>query len=227
MPFSSIGIPPDYLGACGELDRRKGERRKQPRTGVDRRAGERRRAAFRSAVLAAAAVVLPQRVKPASLEAVRARPPVRAVTTTVPVVPTVETVADLPPEHAYDQFILEASTLYRVDATLIRSVMQIESAFDALAVSRGGAMGLMQLMPAVAMEMGVEDPFDPRQNILGGAKYLRRLLDLHRGNVRLAIASYNAGVSNVIQYRGVPPFPETQKYVKKVTTLINASRRGR
>ena len=86
---------------------------------------------------------------------------------------------------------------------------------------------MMQLMPELAAELGVEDPLDPRQNIMGGVKYLRRLLDLHRGNVRLALASYNAGPTNVSQYGGVPPFPETQKYVKKVTRLVKSSRRAR
>jgi soluble lytic murein transglycosylase-like protein len=174
----------------------------------------------RNVVLATAAVILPQHVKPQSLDSSLSRPAVPAVNTTV------ESVAAVPPEHAYDEFIREASIQYRVDSTLIRSVMQTESAFDALAVSGAGALGLMQLMPEVAAEMGVEDPFDARQNIMGGVKYLRRLLDLHRGNVRLALASYNAGAGNVTQYGGVPPFPETQKYVKKVTRLIKSSRRG-
>jgi soluble lytic murein transglycosylase-like protein len=219
MLYSSTCVPSDHLGARGEDDRRKRERRTQPRPGLDRRKGERRRAALRSAVLAAATVVLPQRVKPASLDAISPRPPEPVVTTTI------ESVVGIPAEHAYDQFIQEASARYGVDATLIRSVMQTESAFDALAVSRGGAVGLMQLMPEVAVEMGVTDPFDPEQNIMGGVKYLHSLLDLHRGNVRLALASYNAGASNVAEYGGVPPFPETQKYVKQVTKLVASSRR--
>jgi soluble lytic murein transglycosylase-like protein len=173
----------------------------------------------RNVVLATAALVLPHHGKPQSLDSTVSRPPAPAVTTTV------EPVAAVPPEHAYDEFIREASLQHGVDATLIRSVMQIESAFDALAVSPAGALGLMQLMPEVAAEMGVEDPFDPRQNVMGGAKYLRRLLDLHRGNVRLALASYNAGATNVTQYGGVPPFPETQRYVKEVTRLVKSSRR--
>jgi soluble lytic murein transglycosylase-like protein len=171
-------------------------------------------------VLATAAVILPQHVKPQSLDSTLSPPPMPAVTTTI------EKVVAVPPEHPYDEFIREASIQYGVDATLIRSVMQTESAFDAMAVSPSGALGLMQLMPEVAAEMGVEDPLDPRQNIMGGVKYLRRLLDLHRGNVRLALASYNAGPSNVIEYGGVPPFPETQKYVKKVTRLVKSSRRA-
>ena len=172
-------------------------------------------------MLATAAVILPQHPKPQPFDAGWLRPPVPTVTTTI------ESVVGVPAEHAYDEFIREASERYRVDAALIRSVMQTESAFDALAVSRAGALGLMQLMPEVAAEMGVEDAFDPRQNIMGGVKYLRRLLDLYRGNVRLALASYNAGATNVSQYGGVPPFPETQKYVKQVTRLVASSRRAR
>jgi soluble lytic murein transglycosylase-like protein len=220
MLVNSTDVPPDHLGSRSESERRKGERRQQSRVGRDRRRGERRRAVVRNVVLATAAVVLPHKVKPQSVDSKLSPPPASIVTTRI------ESAAAVAPEHAYDEFIRDASREYGVDAVLIRSVMQTESAFDALAVSPAGAQGLMQLMPEVAAEMGVEDPFDPRQNIMGGAKYLRRLLDLHRGRVRLALASYNAGARNVTQYGGVPPFPETQKYVKEVTRLINSSRRN-
>jgi soluble lytic murein transglycosylase-like protein len=220
MLFSSTDIPCDYLGARRAADRRKGERRKRSRAEPDRRGRERRRSAFRGVVLATA-MAFPHQVKPESLNTAWLRPPVPAVTTTI------ESVVAVPAGRAYDAFIREASTHYGVDATLIRSVMQTESAFDALAVSRAGAMGLMQLMPDVAIELGVTDPFDPRQNVMAGAKYLGRLLDLYRGNVRLALASYNAGATNVTQYGGVPPFPETQKYVKQVTRLVASSKRAR
>jgi soluble lytic murein transglycosylase-like protein len=133
----------------------------------------------------------------------------------------------VPAPHAYDALIGEASIRYGVDAALIRSVMQAESAFDALAVSRAGAMGLMQLMPEVAVEFGVDDPFDPRQNVMAGAKYLRRLLNQYGGDLPLVLASYNAGAGVVGQYGGVPPFPETQNYVKRVTNLVATARRAR
>jgi soluble lytic murein transglycosylase-like protein len=220
MLFRSTDVPRDHLGARGEGERRKADRRTHTRSGLDRRARERRRAGLRSTVLAAAVVVLPHQVKPESLNDAWLRAPVPAVTTSI------QSAVAIPAPHAYDGFIREASTRYRVDATLVRSVMQTESAFDALAVSRAGAIGLMQLMPRVADELGVEDPFDPRQNVMGGVKYLRRLLDQYRGNVRLALASYNAGAANVAQYGGVPPFPETQKYVKQITRLVNSSRRA-
>jgi soluble lytic murein transglycosylase-like protein len=217
MLFSLRDAPADHLGVRSGEDRRTGiDRRSDSRPGRDRRASDRRGAGFRSVLLAAAVVALPSSVKPEVLAA-WPRPLIPTVTTTI------DTVVGVPAEHAYDDFIREASTRYRVDATLVRSVMQAESAFDALAVSRAGAMGLMQLMPTVAEELGVADPFDPKQNIFGGAKYLRRLLDLYQGNVPLALAGYNAGTTNVDEYGGVPPFPETQNYVKQVTQLVARS----
>jgi soluble lytic murein transglycosylase-like protein len=125
--------------------------------------------------------------------------------------------------HAYDDIVDEAAARYEIDAQLIKAVMQAESAFNAMAVSPVGALGLMQLMPDVASELGATDPMDPRQNIMAGSKYLKRLLDSHDGNVRLALASYNAGPGNVAKYRAVPPFKETRNYVKKVTALLAES----
>jgi soluble lytic murein transglycosylase-like protein len=206
-------------------DRRQTTRRSELRPGRDRRRRDRRTAGIRQALLATAVVALPHLVKPAPLDSkiklIPPRRPIPHVTTTI-----VAAVA-VPPKHAYDDLIREASTRYRVDATLVRSVMQAESAFDALAVSRRGAKGLMQLSPAVAAEFDVDDPFDPRQNIFGGARYLRRLLDLHRGNERLALASYNAGVSRVMDAGDVPPIPETQRYVEQVTKLVASARAAR
>jgi soluble lytic murein transglycosylase-like protein len=81
----------------------------------------------------------------------------------------------------------------------------------------------MQLRPILARELGVHNPFDPRQNIMGGARYLRQLLNMHDGDIRLALASYNAGPGNVTRYSGVPPFRETQKYVKRILDLLEGS----
>lgn len=122
--------------------------------------------------------------------------------------------------HAYDDIVDEAAAMYKLDPRIIKAVMEAESAFNAMAVSPVGALGLMQLMPDVATELGVTDPLDPRQNIMAGAKYLKQLLDSHGGNVRLALASYNAGPGNVAKYRAIPPFKETRNYVKKVTALL-------
>ena len=137
---------------------------------------------------------------------------------------TIDHVVAIPPRHAYEGMIREAAALYRVDAALIRSVMQAESAFNPIAVSRAGAMGLMQLMPDVARAFEIEDPFDPRANIMGGARLLRELLDSHHGNLALTLASYNAGPTAVARYGRVPPFRETRGYVKKVTSLIADAR---
>jgi len=129
--------------------------------------------------------------------------------------------------HAYDGLIKEAAARYHLDPAMIRAVMQTESSFNAMAVSPVGAMGLMQLMPDVAADLEVDDPLDPRQNIFAGAHYLRRLLDLYRGNVRLALASYNAGASRVNEAGGVPPIPETQRYVEQVMKLVDSGRATR
>ena len=125
--------------------------------------------------------------------------------------------------HAYDDIVDDAARTYKLDPRMIKAVMQTESAFNAMAVSPVGALGLMQLMPDVAKELGVTDPLDPRQNIMAGAKYLKQLLDAHNGNVRLALASYNAGPGNVAKYRAIPPFKETRNYVKRVTSLLAAN----
>jgi soluble lytic murein transglycosylase-like protein len=125
-----------------------------------------------------------------------------------------------PARRPYDDLIVEAARRYDLDPRLIRSIVQVESAFNPRAVSRAGAKGLMQLMPTLVRELRVLNPFDPRQNIMGGARYLRRLLDMHEGDIRLALASYNAGPRNVTRYGGVPPFRETQEYVKRIIGLL-------
>lgn len=117
----------------------------------------------------------------------------------------------------YEDSITEHSRNQGVAADLVRAVIQVESAFNPTAVSAKGAMGLMQLMPATATELGVRNPFNPHENIRGGVVYLRRLLDRYDGNVELALAAYNAGIGNVEKYGDVPPFKETKNYVKKIT----------
>jgi len=123
-------------------------------------------------------------------------------------------------DHEFDGLIEEASRRYGLSTALIRAVIRTESAFDTLAVSPAGAQGLMQLMPALAADLGVADAFNPRQNIMAGTRYLSRLLREHEGNLPLALASYNAGPGNVARYQGIPPFKETQQYVETITRLV-------
>ncbi len=108
----------------------------------------------------------------------------------------------LPPELAYDDAISEAARLYDFDPALIRGVIQVESSFNPSAVSSSGAIGPMQLMPGLAQALDVSDPFNPRENVLAGSRYLRDLLDLHHGNIDLALASYNAGPGAVARFEG-------------------------
>jgi len=117
----------------------------------------------------------------------------------------------------YEASISEHSRRMGVSADLVRAVIQVESAFNPTAVSTKGAMGLMQLMPATARELGVSNPFEPDENIRGGVEYLKRLLVRYNHKVELALAAYNAGMGNVEKYGDVPPFKETRNYVKKIT----------
>lgn len=110
----------------------------------------------------------------------------------------------------------EASRTYDIPAAVLKAVAKAESNFNPNAKSHCGAMGVMQLMPATAKSLDVTDPWDARQNIMGGSKYLRDMLDRYDGDLKLALAAYNAGSGNVAKYGGVPPFQETQNYVKKI-----------
>ncbi|MGC2693868.1 MAG: lytic transglycosylase domain-containing protein, partial [Desulfobaccales bacterium] len=121
-----------------------------------------------------------------------------------------------PAAQSLDHSVINNARLHGVDQKLVWAVMRQESGFNPQAVSPKGAMGLMQLMPATAVLMGVKDPFDVEQNIAGGVKYLSQCLSRFHGDVCLALAAYNAGPENVEKYQGCPPFPETQNYVAAV-----------
>lgn len=110
-----------------------------------------------------------------------------------------------------------------LDPALIKAVIHAESAFHTQAVSRAGAKGLMQLMPGTAAALGVSDPFDPEQNIAGGARYLSQQISRF-GDVQLALAAYNAGPGSVLRYGGIPPYPETEAYVSRVLGYLEAYR---
>jgi soluble lytic murein transglycosylase-like protein len=134
----------------------------------------------------------------------------------------------------YHSIILAKAETYDIDPSLIKAVIETESNWDCMAISTKGAMGLMQLMPGTASDMNVRDPFNPEENIEGGTKYLRYLLERFKGDLTLALAAYNAGPNAVEKYGYVPPYSETRQYVSKVLSLYNgnsseygASKKGR
>jgi soluble lytic murein transglycosylase-like protein len=122
----------------------------------------------------------------------------------------------------YDQIIATYADKYGVNPSLIKAVIHAESGYNPNAVSRKGASGLMQLMPGTARSLKVSNSFDPKDNVEGGVKYLRFLLDTFRGDVSLAVAAYNAGMNKVARYGGIPPYTETRTYVNKVLSYMQS-----
>jgi len=116
----------------------------------------------------------------------------------------------------YDHLIRAACRKYSLDPALVKAIIHTESRFDPWAVSPKGAMGLMQIDPVTARELGINDPFDPKKNIDGGVRYLKELLDAFGGNTRLALAAYNAGPNRVFQHKGIPPYKDTRRYIAQV-----------
>jgi hypothetical protein len=221
------------------LDRRTGDRRSGQdrrgscRSGVDRRRGDRR---AHAATLALGATLLAGAATPAAADIYTRRSDRGVIEATNinsrgegfklayrskgHVIHSAAFRATPPVPGRFESFIQEASARHNVSAELVRAVIRTESAFDHLAVSSVGARGLMQLMPATARRFGVQNAFDPRDNIHGGVRYLRVLLDLFRGDVPLAVAAYNAGEGAVARYGGIPPYRETRDYVRKIQGLL-------
>ncbi len=129
-------------------------------------------------------------------------------------------------ESLYNPIIYKAANEHDVELAMIRAIIMAESRYNNSKVSRKGAKGLMQLMPRTASSLGVKDILDPEQNIHAGVRYYKSLLDRFNGDVELALAAYNAGATNVRRHNGVPPFRETQRYIKKVLAYQNFYKHG-
>ena len=124
-----------------------------------------------------------------------------------------------PPPEKIDKLVEQTATRFKVDPDLVRAIVRVESDYDPKAVSSKGAMGLMQLIPETAHRFGVVNAFDPKQNLEGGVNYLKYLLGLFGGDLSKSLAAYNAGEHTVQRFGGIPDFPETQDYVRKVTSI--------
>jgi soluble lytic murein transglycosylase-like protein len=152
-------------------------------------------------------------------------PPVRRVVTDPD--PSSGSTFEVAVSRALDTLVVRAADAARGDPSLVRAVARTESNFDPTARSAAGAEGVMQLMPATAQALGVANPYDPAQNVRGGALYLRELLDRFGGDVSRAVAAYNAGPGAVERAGGIPPFPETRRYVERVMAAYRADRENR
>jgi hypothetical protein len=216
----------DVISLSDEPERRNGDRRRHTERrvlwrGVERRHGDRRRDKRRgltAGLVIAASLAAP---KPVQTKSHSGSTPTRtSATVTTAMSDTVAPVLPALPKRRgaeFDEIIAEHAALHNVREELVRAVIKQESNFNPMALSAKGAMGLMQLMPETAADLGVMNPFSPIDNIRGGTKYLRQLLDRYENNETLALAAYNAGPGNVDKYGlRVPPFRETREYVERI-----------
>jgi soluble lytic murein transglycosylase-like protein len=219
--FNRDGVP------SASTEERAAERRRERGTthrGVaELRRGDRRARIGAGLVLAVASLTASATPNRTSVDT-RAETLAEPESSTVPAMSTEEPVTprDLWPSsnNDFDVHIEDAAAQHGVSVDLVRAIIQVESGFDRRAVSTAGARGLMQLMPATARRFGVKNRFDARQNIFGGTRYLRTLLDHYEGDISLTAAAYNAGANCVARYHGVPPYKETQDFVRKVNTIL-------
>ena len=158
------------------------------------------------------------RVKTAAPETIAPETPPRASIGAEKPAPASSTLSS-----AYSTIINAACDKYGVDSSLVHAIVKVESDFNPYALSRKGAMGLMQLMPQTAVDLEVKNTFSPEQNIHGGVKYLRYLLDRYEGNIKLALAAYNSGETAVKKWGTIPPFKETQKYVERILKIYSGT----
>ena len=135
-------------------------------------------------------------------------------------------VFDAGSSRRYDKLIRRAAEAHGVETSLLKAIIKAESDFDPKAVSKRGAMGLMQIMPENVTIFRIKNPFDPWENIMAGTRYFRSLFDRFEGRLPLALAAYNAGPSTVDRYRSIPPYPETRRYVEKVMNFYRAFKKG-
>ena len=146
--------------------------------------------------------------------------PEKVLPTTPPAAPK----TDAEPSRTVNELVANIARRHEVEPSLVDSVIRVESNYNPNAVSSAGAMGLMQLIPSTARRFGVNNTFHPEQNIEGGVRYLKYLMQLYKGDERLALAAYNAGEGAVARYKGIPPYPETQNYVYQVGKKLGQSR---
>jgi soluble lytic murein transglycosylase-like protein len=132
--------------------------------------------------------------------------------------------SDPEPSLTVNELVANIARRHEVEPSLVDSIIRVESNYNPNAVSSAGAMGLMQLIPSTARRFGVNNTFRPEQNIEGGVRYLKYLMQLYNGDERLALAAYNAGEGAVAKYKGIPPYPETQNYVYQVGKKLGQSR---